>query len=69
MDGDKAEKILRRHWESLNEDIKKDYSEEYLERCKGVKDGEITKYHKTDVQYHFNNMYQNRKSSCLLTID
>ena len=34
MDGDKAEKILRGHWESLNEDIKKDYSEEYLERCK-----------------------------------
>lgn len=34
MDGNKAEGILRGRWESLSEEVKKDYSEEYLERSK-----------------------------------
>ena len=32
MDGDKAERIIRGCWESLSEEIKENYSEEYLER-------------------------------------
>ncbi|KAL9986083.1 hypothetical protein ACROYT_G000157 [Oculina patagonica] len=32
MDGNKAERILRGRWESLSEEVKNDYSEEYLER-------------------------------------
>lgn len=34
IDNDKAERIIRGHWESLSEDIKEDYSEEYVERSK-----------------------------------
>ncbi len=34
MDGNKAERILRGRWESLSEEVKNDYSEEYLERSK-----------------------------------
>ena len=32
MDGDKAERILRGRWESLSDEVKRDYSEECLER-------------------------------------
>jgi len=34
MDGNKAEGIFRRHWESLSGEIREDYSEEYVERSK-----------------------------------
>lgn len=32
IDNDKAERMIRGHWESLSEDIKEDYSQEYVER-------------------------------------
>jgi len=32
MDGNRAERIFRGHWESLSEEIREDYSEEYVER-------------------------------------
>lgn len=38
IDNDKAERMIRGHWESLSEDIKEDYSEEYVERSKESRD-------------------------------
>ena len=53
MDGDKAERIIRGHWESLSEEIKEDYSEEYLERSKEslVNDCQNTEWHKTMIMH------------------
>lgn len=55
MEGNRAERIFRGHWESLSEEIREDYSEEYVERRKIVlKIGRITM-----SNIIFNHMHRN----------
>lgn len=40
LDGDRAERILGQRWEALSEELKNDYSEEYLDKSKYYNDGQ-----------------------------